>query len=108
MGEGDVQVRAPLPLPRRRASRTWRGASERFYWATFAVFMAGFVANAVYGIAPARLAREALGINLDQRVLSPITGGASQINIYGAIEGQPASSGRTRSRATRTTSGSSS
>ncbi len=28
-----------------------------------------------------------LGINLDQSLLSPITGGASQINIYGAIEG---------------------
>ena len=26
------------------------------------------------------------GINLDQSVLSPLTGGASQINIYGAIE----------------------
>ena len=60
--------------------------SERFYWTTFAVFMAGFVANAVYGIVQLGTA-EVLGINLDQSLLSPITGGASQINIYGAIEG---------------------
>ena len=48
--------------------------------------MAGFVANAVYGIVQLGTA-EVLGINLDQSLLSPITGGASQINIYGAIEG---------------------
>jgi O-antigen ligase len=60
--------------------------SERFYWTTFAVFMAGFVANAVYGIVQLGTA-EVLGINLDQSLLQPLTGGASQINIYGAIEG---------------------
>jgi hypothetical protein len=60
--------------------------SERFYWTAFAVFMAGFVANAIYGIVQLGSA-EVLGINLDQSVLSPITGGASQINIYGAIGG---------------------
>ena len=60
--------------------------SERFYWTTFAVFMAGFVANAVYGIVQPGTA-EVLGINLDQSLLQPLTGGASQINIYGAIEG---------------------
>jgi O-antigen ligase len=60
--------------------------TERFYWTTLAVFIAGFVANAVYGIVQLGTA-EVLGINLDQSVLSPITGGASQINIYGAIEG---------------------
>jgi O-antigen ligase len=59
---------------------------ERFYWATFATFMGGFVANAAYGIVQLGTA-EILGINLDQSLLSPITGGASQINIYGAIEG---------------------
>jgi O-antigen ligase len=31
---------------------------------------------------------EVADVNLDQSLLSPITGGASQINIYGAIEGQ--------------------
>ena len=60
--------------------------SERFYWTTLAVFLAGFVANATYGIVQLGTA-EVLGINLDQSLLSPITGGASQINIYGAIEG---------------------
>ncbi len=58
-----------------------------FYWATLAVFLGGFVANAAYGIVQLGTA-EVLGINLDQSVLSPITGGASQINIYGAIGGQ--------------------
>jgi O-antigen ligase len=61
--------------------------SERFYWAAFATFMAGFVANAAYGIVQLGSA-EALGVNLDQSLLSPITGGASQINIYGAIGGE--------------------
>ncbi len=60
--------------------------SERFFWTTLGVFMAGFVANALYGIVQLGAA-EVLGINLDQSVLSPLTGGASQINIYGAIEG---------------------
>ena len=60
--------------------------SARFYWTTLTVFLGGFVANAVYGIVQLGTA-EVLGINLDQSLLSPITGGASQINIYGAIEG---------------------
>jgi O-antigen ligase len=60
--------------------------TARFYWTTLAVFLGGFVANAAYGIVQLGTA-EALGINLDQSVLSPITGGASQINIYGAIGG---------------------
>jgi O-antigen ligase len=60
--------------------------SERFYWAALTVFVAGFVANALYGIVQLGSA-EVLGINLDQSLLSPITGGASQINIYGAIGG---------------------
>ena len=80
--------------------------AERFYWWTLAVFMAGFAANALYGIVQLGVA-EARGGNLDQSLLSPITGGASQINIYGASRGR-ASTGRTRSPATRTTSGSSS
>lgn len=60
--------------------------SERFFWTTLGVFMAGFVANALYGIVQLGAA-EVLGINLDQSVLSPLTGGASQINVYGAIGG---------------------
>ena len=50
--------------------------SERFYWSTLGVFMAGFLTNAVYGIVQLGTA-EVLGINLDQSLLSPITGGAS-------------------------------
>ena len=61
--------------------------SAGFYWTTLAVFLGGFVANAAYGIVQLGTA-EALGINLDQSLLSPITGGASQINIYGAIGGE--------------------
>jgi O-antigen ligase len=61
--------------------------AERFYWWTLSIFMLGIVANAVYGIVQLGSA-EVLGINLDQSVLSPITGGASQINIYGAIGGE--------------------
>jgi O-antigen ligase len=61
--------------------------SERFYWTTLAVFLGGFVANALYGIVQLGTA-EVLGINLDESVLAPLTGGASQINIYGAIGGE--------------------
>ena len=61
--------------------------TARFYWAALAVFLGGFVANAAYGIVQLGTA-EVLGINLDQSLLSPITGGASQINIYGQIGDQ--------------------
>jgi O-antigen ligase len=61
--------------------------AERFYWWTLTAFMAGFAANALYGIVQLGFA-EVADVNLDQSLLSPITGGASQINIYGAIEGQ--------------------
>ena len=61
--------------------------AERFYWWTLAAFLGGFAANALYGIVQLGLA-EVADINLDQSVLSPLTGGASQINIYGAIGGE--------------------
>jgi O-antigen ligase len=61
--------------------------TERFYWTTLSTFMLGIAANAVYGIVQLAAA-EVAGVNLDQSLLSPITGGASSINIYGAIEGQ--------------------
>ncbi|HWG56024.1 MAG TPA: O-antigen ligase family protein, partial [Gaiellaceae bacterium] len=47
----------------------------------------GLTANALYAVAQLGAA-EAADINLDQAVLSPLTGGASAINVYGAIEGQ--------------------
>jgi len=61
--------------------------AERFYWRTLSIFMLGIAANAVYGIVQLAAA-EIAGINLDQSLLQPLTGGASQINVYGAIEGQ--------------------
>jgi hypothetical protein len=59
--------------------------AERFYWVTLGALVAGMAANAGYGVVQLSLARA--GINLDQAVLSPLTGGASSINIYGAVEG---------------------
>ncbi|MGH3049071.1 MAG: O-antigen ligase family protein, partial [Gaiellaceae bacterium] len=59
---------------------------ERFFWRALAWFTLGFVANAVYGILQLVAARA--GINLDHQVLAPLTGGASSINIFGAVNGQ--------------------
>jgi O-antigen ligase len=60
---------------------------ERFYWRTLGTFLGGIAANAVYGLLQLGVA-VASGGNLDSAVLSPLTGGASQINIYGAVAGQ--------------------
>ena len=62
----------------------WR-RGRAYYWRTFAWFCGGVGVNALYGVAQLLDARR--GGNLDATLLSPITGGASQINIYGAIEG---------------------
>ena len=61
--------------------------TERFYWRTLAVFMAGIATNAVYGIVQLAAA-EVADVNLDEAVLQPLTGGASSINVFGAIEGR--------------------
>jgi O-antigen ligase len=61
--------------------------AERFYWRSLAVFMGGIVANAAYGIVQLGAA-EVADVNLDQSLVQPLTGGASQINVYGAIGGQ--------------------
>jgi hypothetical protein len=58
---------------------------QRYFWRTLGWFSAGIVFNAAYGLLQLIDARR--GGNLDATVLSPITGGASQINIYGAING---------------------
>jgi O-antigen ligase len=61
--------------------------APRFYWLTLGWFVAGLVANSVYGmlqLAGAELAN----VNLDERVLAPI--GSYQrggINVYGAVGG---------------------
>jgi hypothetical protein len=58
---------------------------QRYFWTTLGWFSAGFVFNAAYGVLQLLDARR--GGNLDSTLLSPITGGASKINIYGAING---------------------
>ena len=60
--------------------------STGFYWRAVGAFTAGLVANGVYGVLQLAVARA--GVNLDQHVLSPLTGGASSINVYGAVDGQ--------------------
>jgi hypothetical protein len=58
---------------------------QRYFWRTLGWFSAGIVVNAIYGVLQLLDARR--GGNLDATLLSPITGGASQINVYGAING---------------------
>jgi O-antigen ligase len=58
---------------------------RNFAFTAFAVFVAGMAANAGYGLVQLVLARA--GINLDALVLSPLTRGASQINVYGSVGG---------------------
>ena len=60
---------------------------QRFYWQALAAFVLGVAANAAYGVAQLAAA-EGAGANLDAAWLQPITGGASRINVYGAIQGQ--------------------
>jgi O-antigen ligase len=60
--------------------------SQRTYWYALTAFCAGMAANALYGVL--QLAYAETGGDLDARVLSPLTGGASSINIYGAVEGE--------------------
>jgi hypothetical protein len=56
-----------------------------FYWRTLAWFLGGIVFNGAYGIL--QLLAAQAGHNLDSLVLEPLTSGASQINIYGAVNG---------------------
>jgi O-Antigen ligase len=62
----------------------WR-RGRRYYWRALGWFCGGVALNAAYGVVQLLVARS--GGNLDADVLSPITGGASQINVYGAVEG---------------------
>jgi O-antigen ligase len=59
--------------------------SRGYYLRTIGVFTAGLLANCVYGVLQLLAARA--GHNLDQTVLSPLTGGASSINVYGSVGG---------------------
>jgi hypothetical protein len=62
----------------------WR-RGRSYYWHALGWFCGGVALNAAYGVVQLLVARS--GGNLDAQVLSPITGGASQINIYGAVGG---------------------
>jgi hypothetical protein len=57
-----------------------------FYARAIVWFAGGLVANCVYGVLQLLAARA--GHNLDKTVLSPLTGGASSINVYGQVSGQ--------------------
>ena len=60
---------------------------QRFYWQTLGVFSCGLALNGLYGLMQLAYAELGRG-NLDELFVQPVTGGDSQINIYGAIEGQ--------------------
>src|SRR5437763_10844287 len=62
----------------------WR-RGRAYYWRALGWFCGGVAVNAAYGVVQLLVARS--GGNLDADVLSPLTGGASQINVYGAVEG---------------------
>jgi O-antigen ligase len=59
--------------------------SRSYYWRALGALVLGLTANAAYGVLQLLAARA--GVNLDTRVLSPLTGGASSINVYGAVNG---------------------
>jgi len=56
-----------------------------YYWRALTALTLGLVANGAYGVLQFVAARG--GVNLDHQVLAPLTGGASSINVYGAIGG---------------------
>jgi O-antigen ligase len=58
---------------------------ERYFWRTLGWFVAGMTVNAAYGVLQLLAARA--GTNLDAHFLQPLTGGASAINVYGAVNG---------------------
>jgi hypothetical protein len=58
---------------------------QHYFWRSLGWFSVGIVVNAIYGLLQLLDARR--GGNLDATLLSPLTGGASQINVYGAVEG---------------------
>jgi O-antigen ligase len=59
--------------------------SRAFYWQAVGALSLGLAANSAYGVLQLLAARA--GVNLDNRVLAPLTGGASSINVYGKVNG---------------------
>jgi O-antigen ligase len=60
-------------------------ASRRFYYQSVGALSLGLGANGAYGVLQLLAAR--VGVNLDNRVLAPLTGGQSSINVYGKVNG---------------------
>jgi O-Antigen ligase len=60
--------------------------AERYYWLTLGALATGMAVNAGYGVVQLVAARA--GLNLDELVLEPLTGGASAINLFGGVEGE--------------------
>jgi hypothetical protein len=60
--------------------------SQRFFWSALGAFVVGMTVNALYGVV--QLGAAEAGYSLDKHILNPITGGASSINIYGAVGGE--------------------
>jgi hypothetical protein len=56
-----------------------------YYWRALGWFCGGLVFNGIYGVLQLAAARS--GHNLDAYLVKPLTGGASQINLYGIVEG---------------------
>ena len=59
--------------------------TRAFYWRTLSWFLGGIAVNAAYGIV--QLLAAQAGHNLDSIFVKPLTRGASQINLYGAVNG---------------------
>jgi hypothetical protein len=59
--------------------------SQGYYWRALGWFVAGLAFNCAYGVVQLLAARS--GVNLDSALLSPLTGGASAINLYGIYNG---------------------
>ena len=59
--------------------------SKDFYWRTLGWFLGGIAVNAAYGIV--QLLAAQAGHNLDSIFVKPLTRGASQSLIYGAVNG---------------------
>ena len=82
--EGAGQVPDPLPVPARGRSRTWRGAASATSGGRSAGSWRGW--SSTRPTACCSCSRRARGRTSTRTFLQPLTGGASAINVYGAVE----------------------
>jgi hypothetical protein len=61
---------------------------EKVYWLALGAFCLGIWANALYGLVQLAYAEATGGGNLDEIFVHPITGGISNINLFGAVQGE--------------------